>query len=156
MQAVDLLHEPHARVAVSYPQGRLLALDRRRLAQDVGVVLNGGLDAHEGAVGLDAHALGGRDERVPCDAGLLVVRLAEAPVDHEQPSLALDGALAVDGAHRLVTVDDVGVLARKAKLLEDLLADRTRARCVEVGVLGLLPGGAVIDKTALEGLDHAA
>ena len=94
-------------------------------------------------MGLDAHAPRVGDERVAGDSGRLVVRLAEAAVDDDEPASGSHRALARGGVHRGVPVDDVAALGVAAKLLEDAPA---RGRVVGervVGVARLLPGGAV-------------
>ncbi len=66
-------------------------------------------------VGAQAHAVAGIDQCVAGYAGALVVGTAEAAVNNDEPSAALDGAFPLDGADRDMAVHDVAALAGQTK-----------------------------------------
>ena len=74
-------------------------------------------------------------QRIAGDAGSLLVRLAEAPVDDQHLAAAVHRALAVLNLHRHVAVDDVGVLPGEAELRQDAVAHRRVGGMAVVGVL---------------------
>ena len=88
---------------------------------------------------------------VPGDAGDRLVGLGDAPVDDEHLPPGLHRGFPLPDLHRDVAVDDPGPLAVDAELRQDLHGHLRVVAELVVDVLGLGPGGLVVDKVPLKG-----
>ena len=91
------------------------------------------------------------DERVSCNAGLLMIGLCESTVDDHQLASCFNRILSGTHFHGDVAVDDMSVRPSDAKSVHDMLANLLVVTQFEVVALMLNMCFLVFDEIALEG-----
>lgn len=122
-----------ALVGVAHQNALGRSIDILALAGNVLVLVDGLVHALKRLVGAQDQPAGVIDQCVAGYAGALVVGTAEAAVNNDEPSAALDGAFPLDGADRDMAVHDVAALAGQAKFAQNMLGG---ARVGNVPVVG--------------------
>ncbi len=104
----------------------------------------------EGLVRRKADAVGAEEHRIARDAGLALVRLAEAAVDNDELAARAQRAFAILDLDGDMAVDDAAPGLVEAEHFEYLRAARLAFVVLVIGVLGLFPGGFVLYERPLE------
>lgn len=91
------------------------------------------------------------NQRVACDACLLMVSLGESAIDHHQFAVSLDRILTLGGMDWHMAVDDMTVRSCDAEGIEYAVADDLVVAELEVVAFLFFIGGLVDEEIALKG-----
>ena len=107
LQLVHLLANLTTLVGIPHHHALLGVIHQEDGGFDVETFLDGFLPALEGFVLHQLEAMTMIHQGIACNASSRLVGLREATIDDQQFAIGLDGFLALDGAHRHMTIDDM-------------------------------------------------
>jgi len=116
-QIIDLLLQETAVICFGNLHAGIHPFEHHGVIGDIIVIEQGFLTANKGLMRDDADIVGVEDQGIAGDTGGGLIGLAEAAVDYDQLTVALDGAFTLLGLDGNMTVDDVAVGAFQTEFL---------------------------------------
>ena len=132
---VNLFSQLHTFIGFGYLHPLFHGFKDDGLIVDIVIGFQSLLTSGKGLMGHDPVVPGTEQQCVASNAGCLLISPAEAAVDNQQLTTALDGTFALSGLYRNMTVDNVAVRAVQTKFTQQHIAD---SRIVVVGIVGIL------------------
>ena len=150
-EVFDLSAEFLALVCISHPHAMGREFNQLRSGLDVETTLDGVLCTGKRFVLDELEAAAVVNERIACNARLIVISLGETAVDNHQFAISFDGVLTFGNMDGYVTIDDMAIRSFDTEGVEDAVANLFVVAQAEVVAFLLLIGGLVRQEVTFEG-----